>query len=319
MDTLAGAVVNSFEALADRFQSVDPRFALAALLFQLGNLAFRALAWRNVLRAAYPEHRVPVTTIGAAYAAGVALNGFVPARGGEAAKIGLARAKLPGSSVATIAASSSVVLVLDAVVGGALLVAAWAFGVIPSLPGPQALAGPAQALASQPALVVPVALVTTAGGALAARALAGRLAGIRRDLGRGTAILRMPVRYLREVVVVQLCAWSCRIGVVFCLLAAFDLTATIPLAALVVVAGGLSTLAPVTPGGAGTQQAMVALALQGTASTSGAVSFSVGMQVGVTVVNTLIGLAALMLMFRTFQPVAAVRAGRGLAGRRDRR
>ena len=46
-------------------------------------------------------------------------------------------------------------------------------------------------------------------------------------------------------------------------------------------------------------------------STAAALSFSVGMQVGITTVNTLIGLTAMMLMFRTLRPVAAVRAARG--------
>jgi hypothetical protein len=40
---------------------------------------------------------------------------------------------------------------------------------------------------------------------------------------------------------------------------------------------------------------------------AGAVSFSVGMQVGITAVNTLVGLTALMLMVRTFSPRAAWR------------
>jgi hypothetical protein len=34
------------------------------------------------------------------------------------------------------------------------------------------------------------------------------------------------------------------------------------------------------------------------------------MQVGITTVNTIIGLTALMFMFRTLRPVAAVRAAR---------
>ena len=126
---------------------------------------------------------------------------------------------------------------------------------------------------------------------------------------QGGAILRTPTRYVRSVVTLQLAGWACRIGVAFCLLAAFGLPATVPLAVLVVVAGGLSTLVP-TPGGAGTQQVLLVYALQQTASTAAALSFSVGMQVGITAVNTVIGLTALMFMFRTLRPVAAVREAR---------
>jgi uncharacterized membrane protein YbhN (UPF0104 family) len=112
--------------------------------------------------------------------------------------------------------------------------------------------------------------------------------------------------YLLRVVPPQLGAWACRIGVAFALLAAFDLPATVPLAALVVVAGGLSTLVPATPGGAGTQQLLIVYALSTTASAAQALSFSIGMQAGITVVNTLVGLAGLALILRTVRPSAVL-------------
>jgi hypothetical protein len=58
----------------------------------------------------------------------------------------------------------------------------------------------------------------------------------------------------------------------------------------------------------GTQQVLTAYALRGVVPLTGAVSFSVGMQVGITFVNVLVGLAALMLMLRTLSPIAAVRS-----------
>ena len=70
---------------------------------------------------------------------------------------------------------------------------------------------------------------------------------------------------------------------------------------------GASTLVPLTPGGAGTQQVMVALALSQTASAAAVVSFSVGMQAGVTAVNALLGLAGAMAAFRTLRPLSAMR------------
>ena len=70
---------------------------------------------------------------------------------------------------------------------------------------------------------------------------------------------------------------------------------------------GASTLIPLAPGGAGAQQIMVAFALSQTASAAAVVSFSVGMQAGVTAVNALLGLAAAMAVFRTVRPLAAMR------------
>jgi hypothetical protein len=58
---------------------------------------------------------------------------------------------------------------------------------------------------------------------------------------------------------------------------------------------------------------MVALALSQTASATAVVSFSVGMQAGITVVNALLGLAGAMVAFGTLRPLSAVRAARAAA------
>ncbi len=303
----ANAVLESLETAAGRFVALDLRFVAIALAFQLANLALRSFALRNVLQAAYPEKRISPLTVGSAYAAGVALNAFAPARGGEALKIALLRLRIPGSSVPTLVSAGVLLTLLDALIGSSLIVTAWAIGALPVLPSPQL---PSLGLLTGHLFAVGgIAVAVAALAATVARPLARRARGIWARVEQGGAILRTPTRYLRSVVTLQLAGWTCRIGVAFSLLAAFGLTATVPIAVLVVVAGGLSTLVP-TPGGAGTQQVLLVYALQQTATTAAALSFSVGMQVGVTTVNTLIGLTAMMLMFKTLRPVAAVRAAR---------
>jgi hypothetical protein len=126
---------------------------------------------------------------------------------------------------------------------------------------------------------------------------------------QGFTILRTPGRYALTVVPFQLAAWCCRIGVVFLVLSAFHIDAGLATAALVVVLNGASTAVPV-PGGAGTQQVLATYALQGVVSAATAISFSLSMQVGVTMVNTTVGVLALMLLFRTVRPLAAVRSAR---------
>jgi uncharacterized membrane protein YbhN (UPF0104 family) len=171
-----------------------------------------------------------------------------------------------------------------------LLALAWSLGAVPVLPHPS------------------LPLVGAAAGVLVlAAAVLVRAPRLRARLRQGTAILSTPRVYFRQVVPAQLGAWTCRIGVAFALLAAFGLPATLPLAGLVVVAGGLSTLVPATPGGAGTQQVLVVYALQQTAAAASILTFSIGMQVGITVVNTLAGLAGLALLAGAVRP-AALRA-----------
>jgi glycosyltransferase 2 family protein len=291
--------------VAERIQGLDGRYLVGALVLQLAILLFRTLAWRGVLAAAYPQQPIPIRSVTCSYAAGVALNAFVPARGGECVKIALARAQIPGTCVATIGASLSVVLVVDTLIGTVLLAVLWMLGSAPPLPTLPAL-GPSVCVAGA---VAGVALIVT----VAAARRVG--VAVRRFLAaavQGLAILRAPVLYAYSVLPFQLAAWTARIALVYLVLQAFHIQAGLAPAMLVVALSGLAL--PV-PGGAGSHQVLAAYALQGAISTAGAVSFSVGLQVGITAVNTAVGLMALMLLFRTARPLAAIRAASaGAAG-----
>jgi Lysylphosphatidylglycerol synthase TM region len=283
---------------------LDRRFLALALVLQLATLAMRAVAWRNVLGAAYPHEKIPLFPLGCAYTAGMALNAYLPARGGEGAKVAFARGQIPGSSVPTIAASLSVLLVWDFLFGASLIVVLWATGVLPALPS-------LPALGFAPIAVVVAAGVLALGLVRRSRALLMQFCV---SAARGFAILRCPLLYARSVLPFQLGAWTCRIGVVYFVLEAFRIEAGLETALLVVVLNGLSTAVPV-PGGAGSQQILATYALQGVISTAAAVSFSISMQVGITAVNTTVGLLATMLLFRTMRPLAAARSARArLAG-----
>jgi uncharacterized membrane protein YbhN (UPF0104 family) len=295
--TVFDQIAATLSAGVDEVGALDGRFLLPALALQLGNLLFRSLVWRNVLVSAYPDRRVPVVSVAASYAAGAAINAFTPARGGDLAKLLLVRTRIAGSTLATIASSLSVVLLLDGAIAAVLVTGLWAFGILPTLPTLPSLDPRWLVVAGVAGLVLALAskLRTRYARALLAR------------IGQGLAILRSPRRYVATVVPFQLAAWACRIGVVFLVLAAFHIHVGLSTAALLVVLNGVSTAAPV-PGGAGTQQVLAAYALQGVAPVAQAVSFSVSMQLGITIVNTAVGLAAAMLLLGTYRPLAAVRS-----------
>jgi uncharacterized membrane protein YbhN (UPF0104 family) len=302
-------MISLFAAVVQRFGQVDVRLAALALCFHLANHVLRSMAWRNVLAAAYPDRRVRLLDVGAAYALGVALNAVLPGRGGDAAKVLLLRTRVSGSNVPTIAATMSVIVLFDMVAATLLMLAVCLTGAVPfapSLPSPSA----AMVLAGFLTVVAAVAV------GLAAPSVASRLRALRSRVAQGGAILKTPRRY-RRVVLLQAGAWACRIAVVFFLLAAFGLPASVPTAGLVMVVAGLSTLVPLTPGGAGTQQVMLAYALHQTVAAAAAVSFSLGMQAGITTVNALLGVAAAMVAFRTLRPLAAARSGLSLLRPRD--
>jgi uncharacterized membrane protein YbhN (UPF0104 family) len=252
-----------------------------------------------VLAAAYPSTRVPFLGVASAYAVGVALNAVVPGRGGDAAKVAMVRFGIGGSSVATIASTMSVVVLFDLVAATLLLLGVAATGAIPFVPQ----------LGKLPLVLGGAAVVAL----LAARWFRPALRRLWAAAKQGGAILRTPGRYARGVAAVQAGAWTCRIAVVYLLMAAFGLPATVTGAAVVMVLCGASTLVPLTPGGAGTQQVMLTFALSQAATAAAVLSFSIGMQAGITAVNALLGLAAGMVAFRTLHPIAAIRAGVRLA------
>lgn len=290
-------MTQALQDVVDQLGGLDPRLAGLALLLHVTNHLLRSVAWRNVLAAAYPERRLRLLPVASAYATGVALNAVVPARGGDAAKVALARGVIPGSNVATIASTVSILALFDMVMATVLVVIVASAGLVPiQLPS----------LAAWP-YVLAGAVVLGLAGRVVARRARERVRALWSRLRQGGAILRTPARYLRRVALVQSAAWACRVGVVMCLLAGFGLPASVPIAAVVMILCGASTLVPLTPGGAGTQQVMVALALSQTASAAAVVSFSVGMQAGVTAVNALLGLAGAMAAFRTLRPLAAMR------------
>lgn len=302
------------DTFVDTFAAADPRLALLALVFHLSNFGFRSLAWRNVLRAAYPDRRVPLLGIAGAYAAGVAVNSFTPARGGDLAKIALARTRIRDSSVPTIASSMGVIAAFDALVGAAVVLLLVSFGLLPNAPALPSLSERTALVTDHAVLVAAAVVLLAVAGFVVGRLLAPRLLALWQSLKRGLAILSSPRRYVTEVVPPQLAAWACRIGAAYFLLAALNVPASLTAAAIVVMVGGLSTIVP-TPGGVGTQQVLLAYLLHTTASTATIVSFSVGMQAAVTTLNLLIGITAAMFMLRTLRPAHAIRSLRREAAR----
>jgi uncharacterized membrane protein YbhN (UPF0104 family) len=301
---MIGGAWHAAEEVIARFTGLDPWLLVAAVAFHVANHLLRSVAWRNVLSAAYPAERVVTSAVVSAYAVGVALNAVLPARGGDAAKIALVRMRVGGSSVPTIASTMSVVVLFDLAAATLIVLTVGLSGGLPiSLGLP---------VSGAPAWIVAIAVLSSLALALARR-FRQPLRRLRAQVAQGGAILRTPGRYARRVGLVQAGAWGCRIAVVYCLLAAFGLDATVPHAALVMILCGASTLVPLTPGGAGTQQVMLAYGLSQVASAAAIVSFSIGMQAGITAINALLGVLAGMVAFRTLHPLRAVRSGLRLA------
>ena len=282
--------------------SVDFGALAIGLGFQALRLVVRTRAWRNILVAAYPDRQVRWRSVLGAYLAGVGLNAITPARSGDVLKLYLVKHRIEGSTYPTLGATLVVETLFDAFVGIALLTWAVYLGVLPNIHSLPDLPN----IDLRWAFEHPVALEI---GALVLGIVIGVLlvwatARVKRFWERvrqGFTILRDRDAYLRGVVSWQALSWCFRLATLYFMLRAFHLPATIHNALLVQIAQSLSTLLPITPGGAGTEQGLLLYLFRGKAARSSLLSFSVGTHIAIVVVNVVLSLLAIVLMTRTLK------------------
>jgi uncharacterized membrane protein YbhN (UPF0104 family) len=288
VSTVAAAI----ETFASRLSHVSVTLLLVGVALHICSLLLRATAWRSVLAAAVPSRRAPWRGVTGAYLAGAAVNNVVPARGGDVARVVLASQAVPDACCATVASGLLVETLLDAVIGGALV--AWAIwaGALPltqinlELPG-----GSLGVLLA--AVAVPTAVV------LAACCARGRAVALAAEIRRGLSILSSPRGYLTRVALPQTLGWAARVLAMYAFLQAFHINGRLSDAALVLIAGSITTLVPLTPSGVGTQQALLVVLLAPITTPAAAISFSLGTQLVLTIVNVGLGGTCMALMLGT--------------------
>ena len=273
-----------------------------ALALGVTKVLLRTVAWRNIIRASYPEERVPLPPVAGAYFAGVGLNSILPGRAGDVVKLYLVKRSIPATTYTTLAATLFVETLLDLVLAGTLFIWALTQGVLPSLnvlPDVPAFDWGWLLQDSKTTAIVVAALTV---GAIAFWLWAQRhIEDFKERVGAGLAILRDRPRYAREVVSWQLASWVCRVAALYFFLRAFHVHATVHNAFLAQVVDSLSTLLPFSPGGAGTKQGLLVYVLQGQAPSSRLLAFSVGAHVAVVIVNVAIAAGVIFLMLRTLR------------------
>ena len=283
-----------------------------AVLCHLAKVLALTRAWRNVLADAYPQARVKWSTTLGAYLAGSGVNSIVPARGGEVLRLYLAHHRIPGSTYTTLAASILVLTLFDALAAGAIF--AWALyeGVLPALDVlPRLPAFDTGWLLDHPRLTLTLAAALLVALVLAGVWAYGHYRAFRDRVAQGFAVLGDRPRYLRRVALWQAVDWVFRLAAAYFFLRAFGLVGGVRSAFLVQVTQSLSTLVPFSPGGIGTEQALLVYVMSGTAGAAELLAFSVGMRIVLIATNVALGFAAIGLVLRTFRwrrHVAAQRA-----------
>lgn len=271
----------------------------AALLCLLGMQLARAWAWRNVLRAAYPDQQISFLRLSAAYLAGAGINAIVPAHAGDVTKVFLAKRQIPDSSYPAVTSSFLVQTVFDTSVGILVLAYAITQGLLPPLPKiPDLPAFEISFWAENPTAFFIVLGVLVVGTIVGVWLLAHRVRRFWARVRQGVVILTEPRRYLRQVAAWQALGWLLRFAAFWFFLDAFGIGGSFETVLLVMSVQAIANVVPFTPGGAGAQQALLVATLQGPTRTA-VLSFSVGTQIAMAAWSVVLGFAAILLVFRT--------------------
>ena len=259
-------------------------------------------AWRNVIAAAYPGERVRWRSIYAAYVGGVGVNAILPARSGDILRLYLTRRAVPAATYTTLAATYVVMAIFDSAMALAVFSYALTLGV---LPGPHVLPSLPDWdfgwFLRNPRFSETVGVLLVVAAVVLFLWARRRVRAFKERVRQAFTVMRTPRVYLRRVAFWQACDWGLRIVTVWFFLRAFGIPDTLRNVLLVQATTSLATLAPVTPGGIGTEQAFLVYVFGSAVTKTRLLAFSVGMKVTLTVVNVLLGFTAIFIVLRTFR------------------
>jgi uncharacterized membrane protein YbhN (UPF0104 family) len=295
-------VIDAIEVFFDHLADVALLPLVLGLALHVVKTMCTSRAWRNVIAAAYPGERVRWRSIWGAYLAGVGVNAIVPARSGDVLRLFLAHRAVPRATYTTPASTYLVMAIFDMTAAVAIFAYALTLGVLPSIHTLQNL--PSfdfswlfRHHAVNQLLIVLLLVALVALGVW----VHARVEDFWERVRQAFSVTRPISRYVRRVAFWQACDWGLRFATIWCFLAAFHVPQTARNALLVQVTQSLATLAPVTPGGVGTEQAFIVYVFGGAVAKTRLLAFSMGMKVSLTVVNVVLGFGAIFLTLGTFR------------------
>ena len=274
-------------------------------------MVLRSRAIFNSLRAAYPSERFQWREVWGAYVAAVGFKNVVPGGAANIIQIFLTKGSIERSTFPTVTAAITVATLFDIVVSILAMIFAFSQGVFPKPPDFSKLnAFDLSYFASHPEFTLFVLTALAILAILAVALLSLRVRAFWARVRQGYTILRDRRRYLNEVAAWQAGSWVCRLTAFYFMLEAFHIGGSVRNALLVQGVQVVSTIVPLTPGGAGVQQALLVTVFAGAASTSAVAAYSVGQQIAIGAVTLAVGFVALVTIFRIRSFREVIRAGR---------
>lgn len=275
--------------LWDTLTEISIGYIILACLFQAGQTTLTALGWYGILRYAYPGG-VTYMPVLASYAAGVALNNFLPANIGTFVTLVMYVAIVRGSTFPGILAGYVVQKIFYMVIG--TLIYLYLFSQVAGSFDFQ-FGNEWDAVSGHPVLVLGIV-----GGGLFLLLLLVRIfwrwfKGMWAKAKKGAAILGDLGAYTKLVLLPQIGGYVCKVMVIIIFLAAYSIPVTFGSVMSVLGSNQLANLLSLTPGGLGVNQAFNSFALESYTSTTTATAYSLGQQLITTAFN--VGFAVVLI------------------------
>jgi uncharacterized membrane protein YbhN (UPF0104 family) len=262
----------------DALTEISAKYLIAGWAVQTVQTTLTALAWYFILRAGFPHARISYLQVLAAYAAGVALNGFLPANLGTVVMLLMFVAMIPGAGLPGVLGGMVVQKIFFTVAG--TFVYLYLF---------LSVAGSFELQLGFPHDHPGLTVLILGGGAflilLLGRIFWRKLEGLWKEAKQGGAILSRPRDYIVQVLLPSFGAWVAKLGVTAIFLAGYGIPVTFHTIMSVIGGNSLANTVSATPGGVGINQAVNAAALEDVTDVATATAYSLGQQLAITAFN----------------------------------
>jgi uncharacterized membrane protein YbhN (UPF0104 family) len=288
---LAGAdILGWLESLLETVAEISVQYIVVGLALQTVQTTLTALGWYYILVAGYPESGVRYREILAAYTAGVAMNGFLPANIGTFATLLMYVALIRGATFPGVIGATLVQKIFFTAAGTAVYLYLFL-----SVPGSFDLQ--LGGISAHPVATISI----VAGGAFLIAVLVRiawrKFRGLWEKAKQGGAILADRRAYLVRVVLPSFGAWLAKLGVTAVFLAAYGIPVTFHTIMSVIGGNSLANTVSFTPGGVGITQAVNTISLESVTDTTTAAAYSLGQQIIVTAWNVVFATILVIWVF----------------------
>jgi uncharacterized membrane protein YbhN (UPF0104 family) len=278
-----------FAQLWDTVTEISIGYVILGCLFQGVQTTLTALGWYGILRYAYPGG-VSYMPVLAAYAAGVALNNFVPANMGTFVMLLMYVAVVQGSTFPGILGGYVVQKIFYMVIG--TLIYIYLFWAVAGSFDYQ-FGDEKDAITNHPVLVLGIAAGAIFLLTILLRVFWAWVKKMWAKAVQGAAILKDLGAYVKLVLLPQMGGYAAKVMVIVIFLAAYDIPVTFGSVMSVLGSNQLANILSFTPGGIGVNQAFNSFALESYTTTTTATAYSLGQQLVTTAFN--VGFAIILI------------------------